>query len=199
MCEVPIERIKSVPSSFRPQTTESDFIRAVKCNDVSLVKEMALNINDKNIALHHAVLGNRMPMAKILIEAGASVDALDKDGNGALHHAVRRNNIPMAKILIEAGADVNSPNRDKQEVLFHAVIRNNIPMAEILIEAGADVDVLDKDGNGLLYHAAIGNNVPMAEMLIDAGAVDFDDVALNLAINKNSWDMARLLEENREE
>ncbi|KAK3740942.1 hypothetical protein QZH41_017789 [Actinostola sp. cb2023] len=65
----------------------------------------------KYTALHVAASKGRAGCVRLLIDAGASVNASEKDGLTALHLAVYHGYANCVKILIEYGADVNSTSR----------------------------------------------------------------------------------------
>ena len=50
-------------------------------------------------------------MTRLLVEGGASLDAVDVNGNGVVHAAVCDSPAVLA-ILIDNGADVTVPNND---------------------------------------------------------------------------------------
>ena len=74
-----------------------------------------------------------MAMVKLLIEAGANVNAKDGYGRTALIYAVRKNSVDMAKLLIEAGADVNVKDGYGNTALYYATG----DVRELLLAAGA--------------------------------------------------------------
>ena len=55
--------------------------------------------------LYFATRNRRIKIAKILIDAGASVDPRDSERRTPLHYASQ---IEMVQILIDAGANVNA-------------------------------------------------------------------------------------------
>ena len=92
-----------------------------------------------------AIAENLIEMAKVLIAAGADVNAGQSKGGEytkPLHLAVAENRIEMAKVLIAAGADVNAMDSRflyrKNTPLYLAVAENRIEMAKALIATGAD-------------------------------------------------------------
>jgi ankyrin repeat protein len=60
--------------------------------------------------LHSAVAGRQTAIAKMLIEAGAQVDATYEGGNTALHAAAAAGDLATVKMLVEAGAARDVPN-----------------------------------------------------------------------------------------
>lgn len=54
-----------------------------------------------------AVSDDHLKLVRLLLAAGANVDAKGQGGIGALYHAVYSLNYDMVKLLVEAGADVN--------------------------------------------------------------------------------------------
>ena len=50
-------------------------------------------------------------MVRILVEAGANVDAKNMFGDPGLHRAILKGDSEMVRILVEAGANVNITKR----------------------------------------------------------------------------------------
>ena len=74
---------------------------------------MELKSVDKrgNSPLHEAADWGSLKCIKVLIEAGADVNAVNKRGDTPLHTAVRQPDLPCTKALLEAGAHVNAINK----------------------------------------------------------------------------------------
>ena len=77
-----------------------------------IVVKTRANINAKDgngcALLHIALRGNAPKAVKILIEAGANLDAIDKYGNTPIDHAKRSKNWGVFQILRAAGAHCNN-------------------------------------------------------------------------------------------
>jgi ankyrin repeat protein len=93
-----------------------------------------------------------------LLEAGADIDATDKNGVTALHHAVRFRNPIAVKTLIEHGANVNQVCRRSGSTPLHrAVVSTGAPgtagkqaevreIVALLLVAGADPSIRNRRG-----------------------------------------------------
>ncbi len=130
-------------------------------NTVKLLLEHHAAVNAKTntkqeTALHKAVFFDDRPGAietiKILIAAGADVNARDKNGDTPLIEVARTGNIQTLQILIDAGAHVNQMNNNGHTALtILSPNLSNISKMELLINAGANVNQQDKNGYTLLY------------------------------------------------
>ncbi|MCW3587413.1 ankyrin repeat domain-containing protein [Burkholderia cenocepacia] len=113
-----------------------------------LVRELIARGGDVNNSdgtfsvLHHA---NDASIAKLLIEAGADVNAsTQKAGNAfskgttALHMAARANDLQMVEILLRAGANVDARDVDGVTPLHAGAM--NPGVVDALLAAGANVD-----------------------------------------------------------
>jgi len=98
---------------------------------------------DSLTLLHWAIEYNHPELAKGLIEAGADMNAQDKNKQTPLHFVAMDNSIELARMLIDAGADVNAEDKDKQTPLHFVARFNHSEIAKMLIEAGADLNAKD--------------------------------------------------------
>jgi len=158
----------------------------------------ATNNDDGRTALHYAVWYGWVEIVKLLIEAGADVNAKSNEGDTALHDTVLKNRVEIARMLIKAGADVNAKYNEGNTALHWAARLNNVKIVRILIEAGSDVNEKDNDGDTALYYAVWYNWVHVVQILIYAGTdvneKDKDgDSALHEAAYWNCIATARIL------
>ncbi|MEO0347892.1 MAG: ankyrin repeat domain-containing protein [Pseudomonadota bacterium] len=125
---------------------------------------------DLNQYLIAAVKENDVERAKKLLEAGADVNAVDKEGDTALNWAAYKGNDDLVQILIDASADLNLPGYQNKTPLINAASKGYTQNAQILIAADADVNAVDKEGDTALNLAADKGNDDLVQILIDAGA-----------------------------
>jgi ankyrin repeat protein len=78
------------------------------------------NKHDGLTSLHHASSSGSVGLAKLLIDKGADVNALDNKGTTPLILAVEKNSLPIAKLLLERGADVNLRDKHKKNAMSYA-------------------------------------------------------------------------------
>ena len=131
--------------------------------------------------LHYAAAGARDPVVvSLLLEAGADVNALDRDRYSPLHRAAERNEDPaVIAVLLDAGAEVNAWSSGFHidwgwdHTPLHMAVRNANPdVTAALIDAGANVNALRGRGTGTPLHQAAGmaSNPEVVALLIAAGA-----------------------------
>ena len=79
------------------------------------------NINEQE-QLFKTVELNKIDEVKKLIEAGADVNAVDKNGITALQRASSWGRSDVVKMLIEAGADVNVVGVPAKYIVFSTIL-----------------------------------------------------------------------------
>uniref|UniRef100_G3VZA8 Nuclear factor NF-kappa-B p105 subunit n=1 Tax=Sarcophilus harrisii TaxID=9305 RepID=G3VZA8_SARHA len=91
-------------------------------------------------AIHLAMLINSMPCLRLMIAAGADVNAQEQtSGRTALHLAVEQENVSLAGcLLLEGDAYVDSTTYDGTTPLHIAAGRGSTKLAALLKAAGAD-------------------------------------------------------------
>ncbi|KAM3873286.1 B-cell lymphoma 3 protein homolog [Diretmus argenteus] len=89
--------------------------------------------------LHLAVQGGHKELARMLLKAGANINAMDiKSGQSPLMHVVESNNTDMVHFLIENGCDVNSQSYSGNTALHSACGRGQVDTVRLLLKSGAD-------------------------------------------------------------
>jgi len=82
--------------------------------------------------IHSAVAANYNMVAKMLIEAGANINVVQKSGETPLHAAAQNGNIELLIILLEAGANVNAKTEDGKTPAEKAFEKGFKEIAKIL-------------------------------------------------------------------
>lgn len=140
-----LERLKELASD-RP--TVSDRAGG---NDPSVVNDRSLvnaRSGDGFTALHFAGFFGQGEAARVLIEAGAAVDAVASNPMKVmpLHSAASARNLEAARHLLEHGAPVNA-RQEGGWVPIHAAAQNgDRAMVELLLRHGADATLANDAG-----------------------------------------------------
>ena len=110
-----------------------------------------------------------------LIDSGASVHDLDKNGRTALMYAARSNFRPeVINVLVAAGSEVNQTDVEGMTALLLVTSiqhkEHHKPVVDALIKAGADVNQMSNSGMTPLMWAAVHDQIYHVESLIASGA-----------------------------
>lgn len=167
---------------YSPNTLHEFIISSAQLGDQTELKHLIKTCNEDIVsiinkpysygdtALIFASDRDHNEIAKILIEAGANVNAQNNTGHTALLTATHRGNPELMKILIEAGANVNTQDNGGDTALMIAAFKSNGKIAKVLIEAGADVNMQNAQGETALIIAASKCNDKMVKILLEAGS-----------------------------
>jgi ankyrin len=158
--------------------------------------------------LHVATSFGQFTTARVLIEAGADVNAVGPVGKTPLHLAAAFGPGATVRALIEAGADVNATAALDETPLHAAAARGRLEIVESLIERKADVNAKMKE---MTYHpqpkgsitptmvALAGGYADAVRVLAKAGGLPAIDGAKNAtallpaAAKNKHWALVRLL------
>lgn len=106
-------------------------------NDVLVVKELILHgadvnaVCDRETVLMHSAL--RPSIMKLLIEAGADIEAKDAEGETVLHKAAKVGREDSVQVLIEAGANLHVKTFEGNTAVSSArQLRNRGPHPEVI-------------------------------------------------------------------
>ncbi|WP_288680172.1 ankyrin repeat domain-containing protein [uncultured Brachyspira sp.] len=171
------------------------------------ITEMLIGKADKNIIndslegktpLIIAVGNSYIDTAKILIENGANINAVDIEGWSALSYVVNNGDIEIAKLLLENKAKI------KGELLLaikSPIAESRIDMIKLLIDNKANINYSDDDGFTPLNIAIESGDMELTKFLITNGAnvnsLMQDGVSLiGYAIAQNNMDLLQILIEN---
>ena len=120
--------------------------------------------------LHIAAARGRTNEVKLLLDAGAKVNAVTKDGSTPLHTAADHGYENVARTLLRAGAKVNALTKDGSTPLHRAAGSGFTGVSKVLLDAGAKVNAVTKNGSTPLHHAADTEYTGPVNMLLRAGA-----------------------------
>ncbi|OXU28879.1 hypothetical protein TSAR_009568 [Trichomalopsis sarcophagae] len=98
-------------------------------------------------------------VVKMLLDAGADVNARDISDSTPLHCAVYTGDVEVVKILIKAGADLNHRTEAGFAVLHDAVLCGNEEMVRLLLRSGSRIDQDVEDIGDTALHWAIRLNI----------------------------------------
>jgi ankyrin repeat protein len=106
-----------------------------------------------------------VPVAQLLLQAGADASIVNNEGNSALMLAAARDMPVLIPALVKAGADVDARGRDGT-ALGVAADKGRTAVAKALLEAGADPDQGSKDNRTPLMKAAARDHVEIITLLL---------------------------------
>lgn len=183
-----------------------------------------LNVNaviDSNFSrpLHRVVRNNDLDAAKLLVEAGANVNARDKRRRTPVFSAIDTSNMEMLQFLMRAGINLNLEDMYNMTALDYALTRDDDDIIKVLIKSGArpckdtvprrllvaatladeslleylvslHVDLNSKDKNGRSpLHKAVLRQSPESVAILIEGGADVD--------TRDRWGMAPLNDAER--
>jgi ankyrin repeat protein len=196
-------------NTFYPRGPEPTAMQvAVLKNDLATLKQRLDHCDDPDDVdmyfvspLDLAAYWGNLEAIRLLLSAGADLEAQDALGDSPLNHAVDRyGNAESIRWLVKAGANLNSRDHQGYTPLNKAITADSLDENAVLflIQSGADVNVKDQDGNAPLHYASENGNLKIATALVKAGA-DIeaangnDNTPLLLAIQHLKPDLVRLL------
>ncbi|KAL0630678.1 hypothetical protein Q9L58_010472 [Maublancomyces gigas] len=108
-------------------------------------------------------------MMQLLLEYGASVDALGRYGCCPLHQTVLyAGRDDMQRFLLDTGADMNVKNHHGYTPLHTAVCRGNVAAVRMLLEYGADAGMVRRHQWKPVRARAVGRRLGSRENVIEA-------------------------------
>jgi ankyrin repeat protein len=99
-------------------------------------------------ALHLAAFFGKPEVARMLLDAGASVDTYTTNelANQPLHAAAAGRHLEVCRLLLAAGADVNATQHGGYTPLHEAAQHGDVEMVELFLSAGADPSIAVAEG-----------------------------------------------------
>ena len=182
--------VQSTSLEFPAKEFLNKLVNALQQNNSTQVKSLLTIANIKeliergeNINVKHdkgftllmiaASESDNPEITKLLLNAGADVNAKDKQGVTALMKALKNGKPEIIKILLNSGAKVNDKEKESGVTPLMIAAHSNSPeVIKMLLDAGANVNDSEND-HGLtpLMIAAMNNTNPeVIKILLQAGA-----------------------------
>ncbi len=127
---------------------------------------------DGTTALHWAAYNDDLPLAKLLIDAGAAPDARTRlRGLTPLHMAAETGDAALIDALLKAGANVDALNESGTTPLMVASASGSTAAVKTLLAHGANVNAREKaNGETALFFAASHDRADVVRLLLSNGA-----------------------------
>ena len=109
-------------------------------------------------------------VARVLLDAGALIDAADSNGWQALHFAAYDGSLELVQYLLDRGADVNAATLEGDTALYISAHDDSLELPRLLLDRGADVNAATAGGCTALHVAAYYGRLELARLLLDRGA-----------------------------
>ncbi|HLQ79202.1 MAG TPA: ankyrin repeat domain-containing protein, partial [Terriglobia bacterium] len=123
---------------------------------------------DGTTALHWAARADNLPIAELLIRAGANVKLANRYGVTALNLACLNGNGAMVETLLKAGADPNTATPEGETALMTAARTGKVDAVQSLLTHGADANAKENwHGQTALMWAAAEGNADVVRILIE--------------------------------
>jgi ankyrin repeat protein len=155
---------------------------AVSCGNLEIVKSfLAMDAIDvKNVArqgeqsarpLMLAVEHAKEQVVELLVDKGAEIEAMDRDGNTALIKAAGdKRGVPTVQVLLERGANVHAKNHHGLTPLLAAVRCGSEEAVRLLLEKTPDIEARTDDDETALLVASKKGFKSIVAMLLKADA-----------------------------
>ena len=159
---------------------EPPVVEAARRGDVSALWELIAQGADVNesygdgtTALHSAAMEGHVEAVRLLITAGANIEAGTRLGHYTpLHLASRNGHAVVVEALLEAGSDVHARSSNGGVTALHLAAEYGDPETiRVLVKHGEDVNVRDAAREQTpLSFAAARNRVEAIRTLVELGA-----------------------------
>ena len=142
---------------------------------------------------------NRLQLIRMLLEAGLSPNARNKEGNTPLHLAAQHQAYEVIPLLLAAGADRQAKNEagmapvrllrmygvrgrdfygaelflnhgEDADLLLHFLDKDDVPAVRIMKNRGADVTSVSENSYGRKTPLHLSKSVDMTQLLLESGA-----------------------------
>ena len=111
--------------------------------------------------------GGQLASVALLLQAGASVEAVDDSGSTALFFPPPNDDPTLAALLLASGARLDHLNKAGHSALWGAAIVGHAALVKLFIERG--IDLTGEDGRQGLVAAVEQGHLETADALVEAG------------------------------
>jgi ankyrin repeat protein/truncated hemoglobin YjbI len=144
---------KKVPDWMLPRACRPD-VSSNELHRVTVLLDYGASLDDRGryglCALHYAVRGGKLPLIKLLLERGARVDELDKDGLTPLVHLSKTRSkadpIPVMELLAASGANLDARDESQGTLLMYFARQGKVEPVKWLLTHGADRNARNSRG-----------------------------------------------------
>ncbi|EPS26966.1 hypothetical protein PDE_01906 [Penicillium oxalicum 114-2] len=128
--------------------------------------------NPKRRPLLLAAQRGATEIARLILEHGANLEAVDRVGLTALHWAVRENQVETTQFLLARGADFNQKGPDQLRPLDVAVMNDQVQMVDVLLQNSTSNinDCNWSSGRTALITAVTNSKIELVNLLLSKGA-----------------------------
>jgi ankyrin repeat protein len=127
---------------------------------------LGVKVNGSWTPLHYAVSTNQTEATRILLDAGADIEAKDIDEWTPLYVAAWNGAKEAATLLLDWGASQNIRSSSGWTPLHAAAGWNRYQVAQLLLDRGANIEAKDSDHWTPLYVAAWNGSTETAKCLL---------------------------------
>jgi hypothetical protein len=120
--------------------------------------------------LYYAAVLGFGTVTRLLLDAGAEVNAQGGDYGNALQAASFRGHEAVVKLLLDKGADVNAQGGDYSSALYAASVSGHEAVVKLLLNKDADVNTQGGHYSNSLYAASFRGHEAVVKLLLDKGA-----------------------------
>jgi ankyrin repeat protein len=123
-----------------------------------------------NAMLFSAAENGCEPLAKTLLDAGASLEARDGRGFNPLARAAKSGQKEIVALFLDRGAQIDARSLEGATALYEAAETGRLPIVRELVDRGANISLAGRSGITPLAAAAYMGSEPIVELLIEKGA-----------------------------
>lgn len=149
---------------------QSSLFHARTAPIAKLLLDAGADLNARDALGHTPLMFAPFQVSKLLIDFGADVSLGDKDGFTALSVTAEYGEKEKVDLLLSNGADVNARAQNGWTALVASGGRSSPDVAETLLQHGADPNAKMDDGVTALMRAATYSSLQTARVLLKFGA-----------------------------